>query len=311
MLLYIFRRLLYMVPIIIGVTLVTFLLFNVVGGNPAYQYAGKHGNIEQIKEIERELGIDRPLPQQYFFFLKQIVTFDFGRSWSTKQTIRKMLLDGVGVSASVTIPPFVIAILLSVIIALFGARMRGTFFDRGLLVICLAAMSISFLVYIIFFQYVLAYLWGIFPISGYESGWLERWQYLFLPWIIWIAVSVGPDILFYRTVVLEEMFQDYVRTARAKGLSESQVFFKHVLKNALIPIVTLVAMELPTLIMGSVLLEAFFSIPGIGGMLIQALQNSDFPVIKAMTFIGTILYMIGNLVSDVLYAVVDPRIKLQ
>jgi peptide/nickel transport system permease protein len=310
MLIFIVRRVLYMIPILIGVTLITFLLFNVVGGNPAYRYAGKHGNEAEIKLLEKELGIDRPLPQQYLFYLHQIVTFDFGRSWSTKQTIRTMLNDGIVNSMCVTVPPFIISILLSVSIALFTAKMRGTIFDRGILVLCLGAMSISFLVYIIFFQYVLAYQFGLFPISGFETDWIERWKYVFLPWIITIAVSLGPAILFYRTLVLEEMFQDYVRTARAKGLDERIVFFKHVLKNAMIPIITLIIIELPGLVMGSILLEAFFGIPGIGGMLIQALQNSDFPVIKAMTFIGTVLYMTGNLAADIAYGFVDPRIKI-
>jgi peptide/nickel transport system permease protein len=300
-----------MIPIVLGVTLITFLLFNVVGGNPAYTYAGKNASAQQIKDLEHELGIDRPLPEQYLFYLKQILTFDFGRSWSTKQTIQKMILDGAGTSLSLMIPAFFISVILSIAIALMTARLRGTIFDRGLLVICLGAMSISFLVYIIFFQYVFAYLWGIFPISGYDYDWIRRWQYLFLPWIIFVVVSLGSHILFYRTLILDEMFQDYVRTARSKGLGENLIYFKHILKNAMIPIITMMMIELPLLITGSLLLEAFFAIPGIGGILIQALQSSDFPVVKAMTFFGTLIYILANILSDFCYAVFDPRIKFQ
>lgn len=300
-----------MIPILIGVTLVTFVLFNVVGGNPAYQHAGKNASAEAIGELEHELGIDRPLPEQYLFYVNQILTFDFGRSWSTKQSISTMILDGIGASFCLTFPPFLISVLLSIAIALWTARKRGTIWDRGMLVFCLAGMSISALVYIIFFQYVLGYLLGWFPISGWEASWVDRWQYLFLPWIIWIIVSFGSSILFYRTLFIEEMFQDYVRTARAKGLDENRVYYTHILKNAMIPIITLVVMELPSLLAGSILLEAFFAIPGIGGLLIKALQGSDFPVIKAMTFIGTVLYIFSNLLSDICYALVDPRIKLQ
>ncbi|HEX4922565.1 MAG TPA: ABC transporter permease [Bdellovibrionales bacterium] len=311
MLIFIIRKLLYMIPIVLGVTLITFLLFNVVGGNPAYQYAGKNATVEQIQELERELGIDRPLPEQYLFYLQQIVTFDFGRSWSTKQKISTMLLDGMGASLSLTIPPFVIGIFLSISIALYATRRRGSAIDKGLMIFCLAGMSISALVYIIFFQYVLGYWLGWFEITGYDPDLVGRWKYLYMPWIIWIVVSLGSSILFYRTLFLEEMFQDYVRTARAKGLGENRIYYSHILKNAMIPIITLVVMELPALLTGSLLLEAFFAIPGIGGLLIKALQSSDFPVIKAMTFIGTFLYIIANILSDIAYAMVDPRIKLQ
>jgi peptide/nickel transport system permease protein len=159
-------------------------------------------------------------------------------------------------------------------------------------------------------QYVLAYKFSWFPVTGYDPSWDGRWQFLFLPWIIWIITQIGSDVLLYRTVMLDEVFQDYVRTARAKGLAERIVLLKHVLKNAMIPIITNVVLEIPFLYTGSILLENFFGIPGLGNMMVQALNNADFPVIKAMTFIGTVLYIIANLVSDVCYAMVDPRIKL-
>ena len=151
---------------------------------------------------------------------------------------------------------------------------------------------------------------GIFPISGWDPSWVGRWEYLYLPWIILFVLSLGPNILIYRTVIMDEVFQDYVRTARAKGMSESKVYAKHVLKNAMIPIITVIVMEMPFLITGSVLIENFFGIPGLGGTLIKALNDSDFPTIKAFTVISALTYMMFNLLADVLYSVVDPRVKL-
>ncbi|MDZ4677418.1 MAG: ABC transporter permease [Oligoflexia bacterium] len=308
---YIIRRILYIIPILFGVTLLTFVLFNVVGGNPVYQKLGKHGSEAEIKIMTKELGLDRPLFDQYLFYLKQCVTFDFGRSWSTNQKISEMVNHGIGATLSLTIPAFTISIIIAILIAIIATFLRNTIFDKILVVMCLAGLSISILAYIIFFQYYFSFKLGMFPISGYDQSWTGRWEYLVLPMIIWIIISVGNEILLYRTVILDEVFQDYVRTARAKGLSEKFVMLKHVLKNAMIPIITNIVMEIPFLYTGSLLLENFFGIPGLGGMTVQAIQNSDFPVIKAMTFIGSIIYVVFNLISDVAYALVDPRIKLE
>lgn len=308
---YIVRRIAYMIPILIGVTLITFLLFNVVGGDPAAQAAGKHASVEQIETIRRELGLDRPLPMQYLFYLKQIVTFDFGRSWSTKQEIATMFFDGVGPSLSLTLPAFLISQAITLALSLILARWRGTRFDKSAKVFCLAMMSMSSLVYILWGQFVLAFQWNLFPISGWDSSWAGRWEYLGLPTVIFVLLSLGGNVLFYRTVFLDEIYHDYVRTARAKGLSEGKILFKHVFRNALIPIITHVILQMPFLILGSLLLESFFGIPGIGGLVVQAIQNADFPVIKAMTFLSAILYMVFQLVSDVLYAVVDPKVQLR
>lgn len=310
MLAYIVRRILYVFPVVVGVTLITFVLFNLVGGDPVLQKLGKHGSVEEAKILRHEMGLDLPLVEQYFFFLKQCITFDFGRSWSTQQTIGSMISAGIGPSLSLAIPAFATSVLLSILIALVLAFFRNSFIDKALVVTCLAGISVSLLVYIIAFQYILSYKMGMFPISGYEAGWTERWPYLLLPGIIWIVTSLGNDVLLYRTIVLDEIYQDYVRTARAKGLAEKFVLFKHVLKNAMIPIITNVVLEIPFLYTGSLLLENFFGIPGLGGMTVQALTSSDFPVIKAMTYVGSLLYVLFNLVSDLCYAFVDPRIKL-
>ncbi|MCJ8275807.1 MAG: ABC transporter permease [Bdellovibrionales bacterium] len=298
-------------PILIGVTLITFLLFHVVGGDPAFQLAGKNATPEQIESIRSQLGLNKSLALQYLDFVKQTFTLDWGRSWTTQQNISSMISQGIGPSLSLTVPSFILSFLICIGIALFSTYKKGTWIDRSITMVCLALMSVSFLVYIIFYQYLLAFEWGLFPITGWDPSWSGRWSYLILPWIISISVSLGPGILIYRTALLDEVLQDYVRTARAKGVTNWVVYSQHILKNAMIPIITIVVMQMPFLITGSLLLEAFFSIPGLGGILIQAINNSDFPVIKAMTVLGSILYMLFNLLSDLLYAVVDPRVELK
>lgn len=275
------------------------------------QAAGKNATAEQIQALRVELGLDRPLHMQYVFYLKQILSFDFGRSWATKQKISTMISDGVGASLSLTVPAFLLTLLITIVFGMLVAYLRDTTFDRATLMVCLALLSISPLVYILAGQYFLSFKLDMFPIAGWEPSWIERWQYLFLPIIIYVGLSLGGDILFYRTVFLDEMYQDYVRTAKAKGLATKQILFKHILRNALIPIITRINIYIPHLIVGSLLLESFFSIPGLGGLIFQAIQNADFPVIKAMTFISAVLYMVFQLLSDVLYAVVDPKVQLR
>jgi peptide/nickel transport system permease protein len=222
-----------------------------------------------------------------------------------------MILDGIGPSMSLTLPAFLLTTVLAVSIGLLVAYFRGKWIDKLVVVMCVVGMSLPMLAYILFGQYFMAFKWGMFPISGFETGWAERWEFLVLPILIFVAVSLGYDVRFYRTAVLEETNQDYVRTARAKGLAEPRVFFKHVLKNSMVPILTNVVVEIPLLILGAFLLESFFGIPGLGGITIDAVHNSDFPVIKAMTTLQAILFILGNLATDVLYTVVDPRVSFK
>jgi peptide/nickel transport system permease protein len=305
------RRILYMFPILFGIALVTFLLFNVAGGDPAAQAAGKYATAEKIEEMRESLGIAGPLHEQFLGHLKQMATFDFGRSWSTKQTIRSMIYAGIDASVSLILPAFVLSLLISVSIALLIASLRGSKLDQSALVICLALMSISSLVYILAGQFNMAYQLNMFPINGWDPSWVGRWQYLQLPILIFVVLSLGSAVLFYRTVFLDQMYQDYVRTARSKGLSDRVILFKHVLRNAMIPIITVVVTQLPFMILGSLLLESFFGIPGLGRMIVDAIQNSDFPVIKAMTTITAILVLVFQLIADLLYAVVDPRVQVR
>lgn len=308
---FVVRRFFYAIPTLFGVCLIIFVLFNMVGGDPVYQMLGKHATETQIIELRRELGLDKSRVEQFFDYLKSVVTFEFGRSYTTKQQITDMIWRGLPASLSLAIPAFIVEVLLGLAIALLVSFYRGTMLDRVVVVACVMGMSISALAYILFGQYVFAYWLGLFPISGYDSDLLYRFKYIALPALIWVTVSLGINVRVFRTFMLDEINQDYVRTARAKGQTETKILFHHVLKNALIPVLTYVVIQIPVLITGSFLLESFFGIPGLGSITIDAIHNSDFPVIKAMTTIETLLFMAFALVTDVLYSVVDPRVRLR
>jgi peptide/nickel transport system permease protein len=311
MLVFLVRRILGAIPTVFGVALVVFLLFNVIGGDPALMMVGKHATAEQIANIRHEYGLDKSLPIQFLNYLKEIITFDFGRSYATRQKISDMIWNGLGPSLSLTLPAFFLTTIISVVLGLFVAYFRGKIIDRVAVILCVIGMSISVLAYILFGQYYLAYELKMFPISGYDYSFPGRFEYLALPIVLWILLSVGFDVRFYRTAIIEETNQDYVRTARAKGLSEPKIFMKHVLKNAMVPIITNVIIEIPLLVLGAFLFETFFGIPGIGSITIDALHNSDLPVIKTMTFVVSLLLILGNILTDILYTLVDPRMKLQ
>lgn len=308
---YIIRKLISTIPTIFGVTLFIFLLFNMVGGDPALLMVGRHATVAQLAEVRHQYHLDLPLWRQYLEYLKEVVTFDYGRSWATKQRISDIILSGIGPSLTLTVPAFFSLTLFAVCVGLLVAYFRGKMIDKIGVVLCVFGMSVSIVAYILFAQYVFAYKLGWFPISGFEGAWPDCLNYVLLPGLIYVVVSMGYDVRFYRTAILEETGQDYVRTARAKGLSEPRVFFKHVLKNSMTPILTNVVIEIPLLILGMFLLESFFGIPGLGGITIDAVHNSDFPVIKAMTTLQAFLLILGNVMTDILYTVVDPRVSLK
>lgn len=306
---YIIRRLLQMIPIILGVSLLVFVLFTVVGEDPVRVKLGNHATPEAIQQLRAEWNLDKPVYQQYFIFLKQIVTFDFGRSFSTGDRLSEMFADGAMVSLALTAPPYFIGLIINLCIAILIAFYRGTWVDKYSTFFFVGAMSISYLVYILAFQYLLAYKADLFPINGYESG-FNAVPYLLLPWIVMFVVSTGPDIRMYRTFFLDETKADYVRTAFAKGCAPKRILFKHIMKNAMIPIITYTVIGIPFLLLGAFLMERFFSIPGIGDILITAINNGDFPVIKGLTVLIAIGYSLFNLITDILYAYVDPRVQL-
>lgn len=307
---YVARRLIYIVPVLLGVCLIIFLLFNVISPDPTLIMLGKHATASQMADLRAELGLDRPWPVQYLDLVRSAFTFDFGRSWSTKQEISEMIKAGAVPSLTLTLPAFALSTVLSVSVALLVAFFRGRALDRATVFACVAMMSVSSLAYILFGQWFFAFRLGWFEISGYEYGFPWFVPYVALPVLIWVMLTLGPDVRFFRTVVLDEIFQDYVRTARAKGLGEGAVLFRHVLKNAMIPIITYVVIQLPFLILGALLLESFFSIPGLGSMVLDAINSSDFPVIRAMTVLSSVAYILFSVLTDVLYTVVDPRVRL-
>jgi peptide/nickel transport system permease protein len=270
---------------------------------------GKHASPAAIAELQHRWGMDKPLIAQFFDFLKQIVTFEYGKSFSSGENLTDMFAKGALVSLTLTAPPFFIGTIVNVTIALIIAYYRGSWFDRFSTVMFIVSMSISYLVYIIAFQYFLAFKFGWFPIQGFTWG-VETASYLALPWIIMIIVGMGEEIRIYRTVFLDETKSDYVRTARAKGAKEGRVLFVHILKNAMIPILTNTVVAIPFLITGAFLMERFFSLPGIGDLMITAVNEGDFPILKAMTMLSALMYAGFNLITDVLYAFVDPRVQL-
>ncbi|MBL7106501.1 MAG: ABC transporter permease [Phycisphaerae bacterium] len=310
---YVIRRLLYTIPIVFGVLLITFVLFNVVGGDVTDQIAGKAASKETRDEIRAEYGWDKPLifalDSQFVNHIKNAVTFNFGRSWSDRERIVDKIKRGAGPSLSLTIPMFIGTVLISISLALVVAFLRGTVFDIIVVLLCVAGMSIPFLSFILFGQYFFAFKWSLFPVFFWPD--LSPLQYVALPVIIGIAAGLGSNLRFYRTVMLDEFRNDYVRTAFAKGLSTHKVLFKHVLKNAMIPIITQVVMAIPFLFLGSLLLERFFGIPGLGYLMIEAIASRDFQVINAMTYIGAILFVVFNIITDICYSLVDPRIRLE
>ena len=301
-----------MLPTMLGVVLLVFLLFNWVGGDPAYVLAGKISNQEQIDNIRRQLGVDQPYYVQLGIFIKQILTGDFGASWSTNERISSILLTRLGPSMTVLVPLLIIETIVAIGLALAVAYVRGSLTDRMVMIVCTVGLSISILVYIIVFQYVFAYKLGWFPVQGWgNSFWQNLLVYSTLPILIGLVVSIAPNLRLYRTFILDEINQDYVRTARAKGLGENRIMWVHVLRNASIPIITHVMAALPGLLVGAFLIERFFSIPGIGREVILAVERSDFPVIKAITVYVAAATMIVNLAADLMYKAVDPRVQLK
>lgn len=322
---YIIRRALYAIPILIGVNIITFLLFFVVNtpDDMARMHLGmKRVTPEAVEAWKRERGYDKPylynsaaagtgqLTDTIFFNKSvRLFAFDFGRSDSGRD-IGYDISQRMWASLSIALPVLLVGLLVNVTFALLMAFFRGTYFDVTGVVLCVVLMSISGMFYIIGGQHLIGKMLKLVPISGFDEG-LAAWKFLILPVVIGVFSGIGSGSRWYRTIFLEEINRDYVRTARAKGLQERVVLFKHVLKNAMIPILTGVVVILPLLFMGSLVTEQFFAIPGLGSYTIDAIQNQDFAIVRAMVFLGAVLYIIGLILTDISYTVVDPRVRLQ
>src|ERR1044071_1934872 len=325
MLAYIVRRVLYAIPILIGVNLITFTLFFVVNtpdDMARMQLGARRVTPDAIEKWKAEQGYDKPLlwnsaapglakATNTIFFERSVrlFAFDFGLS-DDKRDIAYEIKTRMWPSLALALPVMLVGLAVNITLAMFMAFFRATYLDFWGVVLCVAMMSISTLFYIIGGQYVASKLWHLVPISGYDAG-FDAAKFLMLPVLIGVIGGVGSGGRWYRTLFLEEMGRDYVRTARAKGLAESVVLFRHVLKNAMIPILTGVVVVIPLLFMGSLLSESFFGIPGLGSYTIDAIQAQDFAVVRSMVFIGSLLYIAGLLLTDLSYTLVDPRIKLE
>ena len=322
---YIIRRILYAVPIILGVMVLTFILFFVLATPQtiARQILGDKTKQEVVDAWIRMKGLDKP----YFFnaqapglkkmtdtlFGKHMIDLAllrFGNSYQDDKPIGPKIVKYAGPSLAYTVPTFVFELLICVSLALVLAYFRSTYVDRYGTFLCVLGMSIVIVIYILGFQWILSISWKLVPIAGWADG-PDRLRFIILPIVISVVAGVGGSTRFYRTIMIEETSKDYVRTARAKGLSESLVLFKHILKNAMIPILTNSVLAIPFLIMGGLLLETFFSIPGLGRFAIDALFSNDFPSLRAIVFIGAIFYQVGLIMTDISYAMVDPRVTFK
>ena len=309
---YLLRRLWQMIPTLAGVVLLVFFLFKAFGGDPAEVLGGLNASPEQVDAIRQQLGLNEPLWVQLWIFVKQIVTFDWGKSWATNEAVSNLFATRLPATLTVMLPILVLDSLLALPIAMAVAYRRGSLSDRVVMVITTVALSISFLVYIIVGQYLFAFQLGWFPVQGWsESTLTNLLVYVPLPVLLAVMVGVAPQTRLYRSFFLDELGQDYVRTARAKGMTEGVVLFRHVLRNALIPILTNIGLQLPGIFVGSFLIEVFFSIPGLGREVLLAVNRSDFPVIQAVTVYLAMLTMVINLATDLAFKLADPRVVLK
>ena len=322
---YLIRRTLYAIPILIGVNLITFVLFFVV--NPPDNMARIHLGVkrvtpEAIAKWKQDHGYDKPVLwnasasgaaklTNTIFFDKSLAlfAFNFGRA-DDGRDISADIQQRMWPSLAIALPLFLVGILINVTFAMVLAFFRGSYLDLLGVVTCIILLSISTLFYVIGGQYVIGKLLNLTPISGYDTG-VAAAKFLILPVIVGIVSGIGGSTRLYRSIFIEEISKDYIRTARAKGLSEVRVLFKHGLKNALIPILTGVVVIIPSLFLGSLILESFFGVPGLGSYTIDGIRSQDFGIVRAMVFLGSFLYIVGLILTDVSYTLVDPRVRLE
>lgn len=324
MMAYIVRRIAYAIPILIGVNIITFLLFFVVNtpdDMARMQLGAKHVSEAAIEKWKEERGYDKPILWNsdaeasgkitdtiFFENSVRLFLFDFGRSDSGRD-ISYDISQRMWPSLSITVPSLILGLLAYITFGLILAFFRGSYIDVSGVILCVAMMSISGLFYIIGGQFLVGKVLHLVPISGYDTG-FNAIKFTVLPILIGLVGGIGASTRWYRTIFLEEMGKDYVRTAKAKGLSEILVLYKHVLANGLIPILTGVVVILPSLFIGSLIVESFFAIPGLGSYTIDAISAQDFAIVRSMVFLGSVLYIIGLILTDISYTLVDPRVRL-
>ena len=309
MLKYVLKRLWETIPTTFGILLLTFALFNVVGGSPAETVLGKNATAESIAAFNHKWGYDRPLvfaaDSQFVKFVTDLCHGDFGYSLENDEPVLDVLARGVGPSLSLTVPILVGGVAVGLTLAMVSALFRGRCLDRAVLLGSTLLMSVNYVVWVLLGQFFFSYRLGWFPVWGYQGV-----AYLILPVLIGILSSLGTDVRFFRTAILDEMYRPYVLTARAKGLSAGWTMVRHVFPNALIPIVTYVSLSIPYLFTGSLLLESFFGIPGLGSVSINAIHSADMAVVRTIVVLGALLYQFVNLATDLVYGLLDPRVRL-
>lgn len=323
---YIIRRLLLTIPIVFGVLLLTFSLFSLVSKDPARSFAGRSASEESVAAVRAKMGLNKPrfvnfaalsqpgtvtekiggvFDTQFF----DLAFFRFPDSMRYERPVLEILREKAPVSLAIQLPAFLICLGLQLGLAVFVAARRGGVWDYGVTFVSVAMMSVATLSLYIVFQWLLGARLGWFPVAGWESGFYAV-QYAALPILAAVVIALGPGVRFYRTVILEEINQDYVRTARAKGVKESDILLVHVLRNVMIPVVTNTVTALPFLVFGAIILERLFQIPGLGGLLVEAIFSQDRSVVMAVTYITALMYCGALLLSDILYTVADPRVSL-
>lgn len=323
MIYYLLRRIIYAIPILFGINIITFALFfmvNTPDDMARMQLGQKYVKPSAIKEWKAQRGYDLPLfyneelsgiqqVTETLFFQKslRLFAFDFGISDGGRD-INYDISHRMWPSLAIAIPILILGMIADIIFSMLMAFFRTTYLDLIGVVFCIVLMSVSSLFYIIGGQYIFGKLLRLVPISGYESG-LDSVRFVFLPVIVAVFAGLGAGSRWYRTLFLEEMNKDYVKTARAKGLSEIKILFHHVLKNAMLPILTGIVVLIPSLFMGSLLLESFFGVPGLGSYTIDAIQQQDFAIVRSMVFLGSVLYILGLILTDISYTWVDPRVR--
>jgi len=303
------------IPLVVGVTLISFLLIVYFGPDQTYSLLGKNPTAEEIAEVRSQLGYDRPFVARYLEYLREVVTLDFGNSVATDERVSRILARTIPVSVLLALPGFVLGNLLGVGLALLAAYFRGTWIDKLIMAFAAVGMSVSFLIAIIGFQIVLSSSDGLnlFPVRGWDTS--TPWQYLryvTVPTLATVFVALGYNTRFYRAVIVEEMTRDHVRTARAFGVPPARIFYRNILKNSMIPIVTRVVFSIPFIVIsGSLLLESYFGIPGVGKVTYDAIVAGDQPVLKAVVALTAVLFVVAQLLTDICYRLVDPRVALR
>ena len=307
---YVLRRLVQMIPVLIGITIILFLMIRLIPGDPATAVLGERATDESIERIQRSMGLDKPIWVQYGYYIRDLASLDLGESLRYDVPVSSLLGRRLVVSFSLAIYTVVLTTLISLPLGIMAALKKDSLADNAVRTLLTFTMVMpSFWIGIIFLI-VFSVKLGLFPVSGFGDGIVENIQHLFLP-ALTLSLGLSPILIrSLRSSVLNALESDYVKTARAKGLAERNVMTVHVLRNALIPFVTLLGIHTSFLMGGTVIVESVFALPGAGKLLIDGVRARDYTVVQSATLVFALLVIGVNLVTDILYSFLDPRIRL-